>query len=161
MRLQCTIVSPCMSRVQSPLLDVKLVSSPTSCGPGPQLEAAWRSRHKWAARRASRVLTDCKTRPPLQPFLSAAQKLSIGLLLLVNSPAGARALAGSEQNSGVGSCWSAPGSDSAWMLNLSYPLGRPLSPPPHPCAQTDSTTSLTLSGAHRLLFPAGHHLKES
>lgn len=95
---------------------------------GPQLEAAWRSRHKWAARRASRVLTDCNSKPPLQPLLSAAQKLSIGMLLLINSSSGSQALAGSQHSAGIGSCWSAPGNDSTWMLSLSYPISkRPLS----------------------------------
>lgn len=94
---------------------------------GPQLEAAWRRRHKWAAQKAGGVLTDSYSSPPLKPFLSAAQKLSIGMLLLVRNPAGFhQPLSEANQTAGVASSWSAPGQDSSWLLSLSYPISNAL-----------------------------------
>lgn len=54
------------------------------CFAGPQLEAAWRARHKWAAQKASKVMVDVYDSPPLKPYVSAAQQLSIGFVMLLN-----------------------------------------------------------------------------
>lgn len=87
------------------------------------MEAAWRARHKWGARRAGSVLTDCHESPPLAPFLTAAQRLSIGVLMLIDGHPGCRATHPGQQLACVPPCWSAPGNDSSWILNLSYPIG--------------------------------------
>ena len=100
---------------------------------GPQLEAAWRARHKWAAQRAGRVLTDVYDSPPLQPLMTAAQKLSIGLVLLANGTQEAAGLPAGMGATGIGSAWGACSSASSWMLTASIPAGWAIVPFPLPC----------------------------
>ena len=49
-----------------------------------QAEAAWRSRHKWAAQRLAHLLGDAHAQPPLGPVLDAVERVSMSIGLAVN-----------------------------------------------------------------------------
>ena len=72
--------------------------------------------------------------PPLQPVMTAAQKLSIGLVLLADGAQGAAGLPAGMGATGIGSAWGAASSASSWMLTASIPAGRSIAlfPPPLP-----------------------------
>lgn len=88
---------------------------------GPQLEAAWRARHKWAAQKAARVMTDCYPSPPMRPALSFAQKVSIGMVLVLSNQPGVPAP--SLQSQDRAAAWTAPGHNPYWLISASLPGG--------------------------------------
>lgn len=51
-----------------------------------QAEAAWRSRHKWAAQRLAHLLRDTHTKPPLGPVLDLVERVSVNIGLAVDGP---------------------------------------------------------------------------
>lgn len=67
-------------------------------------------------------MTDVYDSPPLLPLLTTAQRLSLGMLLLVSGtegnvpPAAVNCLS-------IASSWTAAGPGSAWMLTASFPAG--------------------------------------
>lgn len=75
----------------------------TACA---QAEAAWRSRHKWAAQRLAHLLGDAHAKPPLGPVLDFVERVSVNIGLAVDG-----AGVGSAQGMGSGPSvwtWAAP-----------------------------------------------------
>ena len=63
---------------------VQAVCSMRVCSATVQAEAAWRSRHKWAAQRLAHLLGDAHAQPPLGPVLDAVERVSVNIGLAVN-----------------------------------------------------------------------------
>lgn len=82
-----------------------------------QAEAAWRSRHKWAAQRLAHLLGDAHAQPPLGPVLDAVERVSVNIGLAVNG-------------AGMGSgpnvwAWAAPAEGAAVLLGGSVIMHKP------------------------------------
>lgn len=52
--------------------------------PARQAEAAWRARHKWAARRLAHLLSDVHDAAPLAPVFDVLETLSLNIGLAVD-----------------------------------------------------------------------------
>ena len=82
-----------------------------------QAEAAWRSRHKWAAQHLAHLLGDAHAKPPLAPVLDLVERVSVNIGLAVHG-----------QGLGSGSnvwAWAAPTEGCSMQLGGSIIAHKP------------------------------------
>ena len=92
-----------------------------------QAEAAWRSRHKWAAQHLAHLLGDAHAKPPLAPVLDLVERVSVNIGLAVNG-AGVGSFATPAQGMGSGSnvwAWAAPREGCSLQLGGSIIAHKP------------------------------------